>query len=188
MAVLIRQRLRPSRGAALVLFGWAALVAILMTATAAQPAVTPQDVHAAFTVNLTRFISWPASAFSSPTAPLVIGTFPRDPINEELDAAIRGETHQGRPIQTLRIRSLDDVMKCHVVFMSRNVVRQPVVLERCARRPILTISNAEGFLELGGHVRFDSGPSRTKLHISVANLRASGLEARSQLLRLAAAP
>lgn len=188
MALLSGQRLRAPLFAALTTAVGLLVATALCVAAAPSAPVTPEDVHAAFTVNLTRFITWPATAFANASAPLVIGTFPQDPINEELDAAVRGETLDGRPMVTVRIRSLDEVARCHIVFMSRNVARHLLVLERCVRRPILTISDANGFLELGGHVQFLPQPPRTKLQISAANLRASGLEARAQLLRLAAAP
>jgi hypothetical protein len=150
------------------------------------PPVSTEAVHAAFTLNLTRFITWPESAFSAPAAPLVIGTFPRDPINEELDAGARDEAVNGHPVRTMRIQSMDDLAKCHVVFVSRTNPRQAAVLQHVARKPILTIGDGEGFLELGGHVRFVPQPPRIALRISVDNLKASRLEARAQLLRLAA--
>jgi hypothetical protein len=153
------------------------------------PAIANTEaVYAAFTLNLTRFVSWPASAFASPTAPLVIGTFPRDRINRELDAAIAGEVVNGHPVETIRLHSLDEVAKCHVVYISKNVFRPSAVLERCRGQPILTIGDADGFLELGGHVRFVPQPPHIRLSISAVNLRESGLEARAQLLRLASTP
>jgi len=179
---------------------WAMGLAILAACTAGSaraanppPAtrgpVKVEAVFAAFTVNLTRFVSWPASSFTAPGTPLIIGTFPRDPINEELDEAVAGEIVNGHPLQTMRLASLNDVTRCHVIFVSHtNNGRQAAVLERCAHRPILVIGDADNFLELGGHVRYVVEPPHTRLRISVDNLRASGLECRAQLLRLAAAP
>lgn len=155
-------------------------------AAAPAPLVSTQAVYAAFTLNLTRFVTWPDALFTEPTSALVIGTFPRDLINEHLDAIAAKETFNGRPIRTLRLQSLDDVAKCHVVFVSGNNPRQAAVLERAAGKPILTIGDSDGFLALGGHVRFIPQPPHTRLRISVPNLRASGLTGRSQLLRLAA--
>jgi hypothetical protein len=152
------------------------------------PILSTQQIHAAFTLNLTKFVTWPASAFASDTAPFVIGTFPRDLINDRLDAAARGEMVGSHPVQTVRIQSLDDVAKCHVIFLSKGNTRQAAVLERAARRPILTVSDADGFLELGGHVEFLPQSTNVRLSISVDNLKASGLEARSQLLRIATRP
>lgn len=175
-------------GSALLTIILVASLAPLASAPAAPPSVaSTQAVHAAFTLNLTRFITWPETAFSGPAAPLVIGTFPRDSINAELDGAARGETVNGHPVHTMRIQSLDDLAKCHVVFLSQNNPRQAAVLQYAAHKPILLIGDGEGFLELGGHVRFVPQPPRIALRISVENLKASGLEARAQLLRLATA-
>jgi hypothetical protein len=121
-------------------------------------------------------------------ASFVIGTFPRDPINEVLDAAARSEQVNGHSVRTVRIQSLNDIGKCHVVFVSASVGRQAAVLERAECRPILNISDAPGFPDLGGHVPFMPQPPGTALRISVANMRASGLECRAQRLRFAAAP
>lgn len=174
---------------ALLIAGLAPAPRAATPARATTPAIaTTQAVQAAFTLNLTRFISWPETAFSSPEAPLVIGTFPRDPINAELDAAARGEVVNGHPVRIVRIQSAADLSKCHVLFMSENHGRPAAMLPRVARRPVLTISDADGFLELGGHVRLVEEPPRLSLRISADNLKASGLEGRAQLLRLAAKP
>lgn len=177
---------------------WARLIALALvcgggTRLEAGPAakgrppaiVSTHAMYAAFTLNLTRFVSWPEHAFADAGAPLVIGTFPRDPINAHLDAAVPKEKFNDRPIRAVRIQTLKDVEKCHVIFISRSDPRQAAVLERTTGKPILTISDADGFLERGGHVLFTSQPPRTKLRVSVDNLKTSGLTSRSQLLRLA---
>lgn len=175
--------------AGLALFGAAGGAFAPRPVVAATPALAnTQAVYAAFTLNLTRFITWPEGAFARPDEPFVIGTFPRDPVNDELDAAVRGENVAGHPVRTMRLQSLDDLAKCHVLFFSKNVAPRPAVLARVARKPILTVSDADGFLELGGHVRFVAQPPSTRLQISPDNLKASGLESRAQLLRLASSP
>lgn len=187
MAILRRLRQAVAGLVALTLAAPAPLGAANSPAGAKPRAiVSTQAVYAAFTLNLTRFVSWPESAFAEPEAALMIGTMPRDPINAHLDAAAKLERFNNRPIRTIRIRNMDDVAKCHVIFMPKNHPRQAAVLERAAGKPILTISDAEGFLALGGHVQFVPQPPHTKLKVSVENLKASGLAGRSQLLRLAA--
>jgi hypothetical protein len=159
---------------------------VAVTASAAP--ASPEAIYAAFTVNLTRFISWPASAVPADDSPLLIGTFPRDPINRELDAAVEGESINGHPLRTYRLRNLDDVRRCQVVYISRGVANPAAVLARVGHRPILTVSDIDDFLALGGHVLFVPHPPHISLQISADNLRGSGLEARSQLLRIAATP
>ncbi len=147
-----------------------------------------QAVYAAFTVNLTRFITWPEDALGPAGTPFVIGTFLRDPINAELDDAVRGEIVAGHPVRTVRLRSLNDVRDCQLIFISRGVADPAAVLARVQHRPILTVSDTDGFLALGGHVRFVPQQAHIRLEISAENLRACALEARAQLLRIAATP
>lgn len=187
MAILNRTRLLAMGACALALAG-AAQERGVGGRGAPPSSASAQAIYAAFTVNLTRFVSWPATAFAAEDAPLVIGTFPRDAINAELDAAVRGEMVNRHPIQTVRLQSLDDLARCHVVFVSRSLGRENAVLDRCRGKPILTIGDADGFIELGGHVRFVSQPPHIRLSISAAHLKASSLEARAQLLRIAATP
>lgn len=142
-------------------------------------------LYAAFTLNVARFITWPEGVFASADAPLVIGTSEDDPINAALDHAAALEPVHGRPVRTLRIRGLDDLAACHVVFLSKSTPRQPSILARLRDKPVLTVGDSPGFLELGGHVSFVTRSSRVTLRVSPEHLKASGLEARAQLLRLA---
>ena len=154
-------------------------------ASPASETVDQQSVYAAFVVNITRFIQWPDAVFAQPDSPLVIGTFPKDPINEFLDAAVVGESAATHPLKTMRIQNLDDLSRCNVVYITGSAAVKQSVLARIANKPILSVSDDKGFIELGGHVRFVPRPPHTQLRIGVANLRASGLQARAQLLRLA---
>ncbi len=143
------------------------------------------EVHATFTLNLTRFVRWPAEAFESPSAPLVIGTLERDPINSALERALAREPEGSRPIRLLRLQNPGDIASCHVVFLSQSVPQQGSVLARAQGRPILLIGDAPGFHELGGHVRLAPSGPRIALVVDLRRLRASGIEPSAQLLRVA---
>jgi hypothetical protein len=188
MALMRRNRRVRSLALLLTLVVVGAYRAAAPNAEAAPARASPEAVYAAFTLNLMRFISWPDDAIGAPPQPFIIGTFPQDPINGELDAAAQGEVVNGHPVRTIRLHSLDDVARCQAVFISHDVARPAAVVARAVRKPILTISDADGFLAMGGHVRFVPQPPHTRLQISAENLRASGLAARAQLLRLAATP
>lgn len=151
------------------------------------PSVAPREnVHSAFVLNLAKFVRWPADAFDDSASPLVIGTFVRDPINDIIDRDAQKTTVEGRAVRTVRLRSLADLDQCHVIYLSRGLSSQiPGALSYIHRKPILAISDAEGFLELGGHVAFVLRGSQTRFQINTEALRTSSLDARSQLLRLA---
>jgi YfiR/HmsC-like len=176
----LRHNLQPIAHA-LLLCGAAFILAVSALAQSTDRAT----VHAAFTLNIARFVAWPDDAFASADAPLVIGTAEHDPINTALDHAAGLEPIQGRPVHTRRIRSLEDLSECHLVFLSEDTPQQPSILARVKDLPVLTIGASPGFLELGGHVAFVTHSSRVTVRVNPARLKSSGLEARAQLLRLA---
>lgn len=149
---------------------------------------TPSAIHASFTLNLIRFVSWPREALGPTGAPFVIGTFADDPVNPYLDAAVRNETYGSHQVRTVRIKSVEEMKDCHVVFISRGAADLGIVLARVARRPILTVSDADDFIAKGGHVQFSRRPPYTRFQVSADNLAACDLAARGQLLRIAARP
>jgi YfiR/HmsC-like len=182
---LLRRRLHTRLAAWSLVLLCAGAAAVEPLRAAPSRIVSQQSIYAAFVVNVARFIQWPANVLADPESPLVIGTFERDPINPSLDAAVTGEKIANHPVVSVRIHSLDDLNKCQVVYVSAGDRRTNAVLSRIAGRPILSIGTADGFLALGGQVRFVSQPPHTGLEINVENLRNSGLQARAQLLRLA---
>lgn len=164
---------------------------LLLLAAAGSAGAQPADrasVYAAFTLNVARFVSWPPATFPAADSPLVIGTAEHDPINPALDHAAGLEPVNGHPVRTIRIRGLEDLAACHVVFLSEDTPRQPAILARLKDLPVLTIGDSPGFLELGGHVGFVRRASRVAIKVEPRHLKASGLEARAQLLRLAETP
>jgi hypothetical protein len=180
------------------LLGGGAMTALLAGAVACAAETPPREatepaarrgdrneIMARFTINLTRFVTWPESAFSDAKAPFVIATYPLDPMFERLVAAAKNETVEGRPIEIIRAQSVDDLLRSQLVFISRPYAARPDVLRRLGCKPILTVSDSEQFIRLGGVVQFDLADKIIVPRVSLENLKAAGLEARAQLLRLA---
>lgn len=61
----------------------------------------------------------------------------------------------------------------------------PTIFEKCKGREILTIGEQEGFCESGGSVEFFVRRNNLSFYIHEENLRASGVEIKSQLYALA---
>src|SRR6185295_16921977 len=66
----------------------ACLLGVLAAAGAAEPEYA---VKAAYLVKFPFFVEWPASAFASPTAPLVLCVIGDDPFGSLLDEAAGGQ-------------------------------------------------------------------------------------------------
>ena len=110
---------------------------------------------AVFLLNLTRFVRWPDAAFKTEDAPLVVGTMEGDPVGNSLEEAVQGEKVGKHPIQTRRVRSPADLEGCQVVYFAREYFPGAAqMLAPLKDKPILTVSDADSFLTLGGHIQF----------------------------------
>jgi hypothetical protein len=143
-------------------------------------------VKAVFLFNFAQFVDWPADAFPGPTTPLVIGVLGDDPFGDFLDQTVRHEHLGGRPFQVRRYQSVDEIKTCHILFISRPDADRPEeILAGLRRRPLLTVSDADGFALRGGMIRFVTDRSRIRLQLNLEAAEAAHLTISSKLLRVA---
>ena len=165
------------------------LVALLLAerGVAAQGArASEYEVKAVFLFNFAQFVDWPPEAFSAPDTPLVICVLGQDPFGPALDQTVRDERLGGRPFQVRRYQSVDEIKTCHILFISRSEGARPdVILAGLKQRPILTVSDADGFAQRGGMIRFVTDRNRIRLQLNLAATEAAHLTISSKLLRVA---
>jgi uncharacterized protein DUF4154 len=165
------------------------LVALLMAGRglAAQAVrASEYQVKAVFLFNFAQFVDWPTEAFPAPDTPLVICVLGNDPFGDALDQTVRNERLGGRAFQVRRYRSVDEITTCHILFISRSEGnRSEAILASLKQRPILTVSDADGFAQRGGMIRFVTDRNRIRLQLNLAATEAAHLTISSKLLRVA---
>jgi hypothetical protein len=143
-------------------------------------------VKAVFLFNFAQFVDWPADAFSGPATPLVIGVLGEDPFGDFLDQTVRHEHVGGRPFQVRRYQSVDEIKTCHILFINRSEGDRPEdILAGLKHRPLLTVSDANGFAQRGGMIRFVTERNRIRLQLNLEAAEAAHLTISSKLLRVA---
>jgi hypothetical protein len=161
---------------------WLALPA---SAPAQRTTFDEREVKAVFLFNFVQFVDWPETAFSSPEAPVVIGVLGNDPFGHLLDDVVRGEMVKGRPLTVERFRRVEDIIACHVLFISPSEVRMyEHILTVLGAQPTLTVGETESFTSLG-MIRFLTERNRVRLEVNVEKAKAAGLTISSNLLRSA---
>ncbi len=153
-----------------------------------EPATVSAEyrVKAGFLFNFPQFIEWPARAFATAQAPIVIGVLGEDPFGSYLDELVRGEKVGGHPIIVRRYRRGDDSADCHILFISGSEAGQfPKIVSALAGRSVLTVADEDGFERAGGMVRLAIENGKIRLRINPDAAKASGLAISSKLLRLA---
>jgi hypothetical protein len=144
------------------------------------------EVQAVFLLNLTRFIRWPDAAFAADDAPMIIGLLHDDPVATALGEATRHEMAGRHPITVRRIHTAADIDGCHLIFFAKaDLTDAAQMLTSLRAKPVLTVSDADGFLPLGGHVQLFNRAGQVKLRLDLKNLKRADLSASAPLLRVA---
>lgn len=161
---------------------------LLPLVSPAQPVPAPvqeYQVKAAFLYNFAKFVDWPGEAAGA-DGPLVITVFGSDPFGPVLEQTVQGKTVGDRPLVVRRTTRLQDLRPCHVLFISPSEkIRLPEVLRAVGGERVLTVSDMEEFLHLGGIVKFVMEDNRVRFEVNARVARESGVRISSKLLKLA---
>jgi len=144
------------------------------------------EVKAAYLYNIVSFVTWPPDAFGGPADPIRLCVFEKDPFGPMLDNAIRGALVEQHPIQTERIRNVETIARCHLVFVPRDSADWTDQVRRAAaRRPILIVGESDDFLQHGGMIAFVIEGGRVRFDVNVHTATSQGLKMSSRLLQVA---
>jgi hypothetical protein len=156
-----------------------------MVATADGPA-SEYAVKTAMVYKITKFVSWPESAFDLEDAPLKIcvargGSFARHM------KSLEGRKVGRHPIEIVTFKEAGAVsQQCQVLVISRKEAKQAQqLLLAVAARPVLTIGDSDGFAEQGGIIGLEIRQSHVSFAINVDASHDVGLDINTQLLQLA---
>ena len=156
-----------------------ALIAQTKTATEYQ-------VKAAFLYNFAKFVDWPPSAFSDAKQTLNICVYGRDPFGTALEDALLGKTIGERRVSLGRAMQFQDLVGCHVVFVSASAHESAAELaNRLKGRAVLLVGESEGFAASGGVIQFTIEDNRVHFVINPDAADRAGLRISSKLLALA---
>ena len=164
-----------------------ALFASVPQAQGADDSETKEaKVKAAFLLNFARYFEWPESAFSSSNSPIVICVFGQDTLGRNLDTTVQGRTVEKHPVQVKHARRVSELADCHVIFVSsseRDHLRG--LLPALQSRPILTVSDMDGFTSSGGMILLKKKQGLMRFDVNREAAERAGLKINSKLLKLA---
>jgi hypothetical protein len=160
----------------------------LMPMTAAAQDVTEPSLKAAFIFNFAKFTEWPADAMPI-GEPLVLCVLGDAAIGEALERAVKSRTLSGHRMDVLQATSIGTPQDgCHILYLSGMTVTQAAKLVAALRdAPVLTISDAEGFTQIGGIAQFFFQHGKLRFTVHVESAKRARLRISSRLLALATA-
>jgi hypothetical protein len=142
------------------------------------------QVKAAFLLNFTKFVEWPAAAFEAPDSPITICILGEDPFGSTLDQIVAGEIVENRKIAISRLRRAPAPKACQVLFVGRPE-REAASLLTALEAGVLTVGEGEGFIRDGGMIAFVIENRRVRFSANQAAAESAGLKISSRLLNVA---
>jgi hypothetical protein len=144
------------------------------------------SVKAAYLVNFAKLVQWPASAFASPQAKIVVGLVGRGPAADEVAQTLAGASAGGRALEIRRVGVGDTagLSSCHVVFIL-DAERAETVVGSLQGRPVLTVGESEDFARKGGAIGFVRDGGTVKFEANAKAASRNGLTVSAKLLRVA---
>jgi hypothetical protein len=133
--------------------------------------------------HIIEYVEWPGG--TNNTGAIEIGLLGEIPFAESLEV-LNGKTVQGRKLVVKRIAEPMEAASCQVVFIGASEKpRISQIVGELKNRPVLTVSDVEGFAEKGGMVNLVAGPNRIVMEINRQVAADAKLSMSSQLLKLA---
>ena len=167
-------------------FAGAAVAAAPISARPQQESIEA-EVRAVYLYNFARYITWPDRAFPDARTPVRICVQGSDSFGDALERAVAGETVNGRGLEAIRLRGVDDIQGCHILYLALSEERRlSSSLAPLRGRPTVTVGAHDRFLEHGGMIRFRRVDNRVRFDINLKALEASGLRVSARLLGVAA--
>lgn len=166
------------------------LAPLLLGAAALAPAhaqanlrLVEQDIKAGLLYNFLRYTEWPAHAGEM----AVVCVFGADPFDGKL-APMAGRTVNRQTIDVRSIRAIEETDACMLLFVSAEErALWPQLRDHLGGKPVLTVSDYDGFAGGGGMIEFTRAESRIGMRINVDAISDADLMVQDRLLRLASA-
>ncbi len=160
---------------------WCALSAV--TASAAQG--LEYEVKAAYIFNLVNATDWPATAFTSASAPFNVCVARPSPFGPVLAETFHNERVGSHPVVVSVVDSPQEVAQCHLLFIGRDADGRGTLQSGAAAAPVLTVGESRAFESRGGIITFVSEAGRIRFNVHHSSAAKRGLTLSSKVLQVA---
>lgn len=141
-------------------------------------------IKAVLIEKFTRFIEWPTEFEKENTDFFSIKVIGRTPFYATLSNIYKDVPIKNRPVKIQYIDSPKDIGNCHVLFIAEidNKLLQEV-LQTIKKRPMLTISDSNGFAQQGTMINFYiKNDNRIHYEINISSINQIDLKVNFRLL------
>ena len=169
-----------------MLLGFVLGLLVLGTAATSAWAQSEDQIKAAFLFNFARYVEWPDSAFSGPSAPVRICMAGADDFATIVSQAVGGKSVGDRAVDVVSGIGLADASACHILYVGAGLDGDAsAVASSVSGGNVFTVADREGFAKTGGIANFMRADNKVRFEINPGAAKQAGLKISSRLLRLA---
>ncbi len=155
---------------------------------AAEP-TREYKIKAGFLYKFLSFAEWPEDAFADDNTTIIIGIVGEDPFAGIFEKVV-GQPVDGRRLAVKRFKknaTAEMLQQCHLLFIDPSLKKPGMkdLLEALGSYPVLTVSEMNEFIHLGGMINLVTKKNKVTFNINRAAAGLVGIKFRSRLLRLA---
>jgi len=161
------------------------ILILLLLCTSTLSAQTPEyEVKAVFLERFTRFIEWPAdSSISDTSTPFIIGVMGDNPFDHILEELYKNYKIKNKNVRIKYFSTPEQITECNLLYISESEKdKLNSILEKINNKPILAVSDSDGFAEEGIHINLYVKNNKVRYEINESTLTKSGFTAWAQLL------
>jgi hypothetical protein len=165
-------------GGLLALFVW------LAHGPAQAELASEQMVKAGFLYNFVKFTQWPGVR-EGDRSPLQICTPGAQPLDGQV-ALLHGRSIGSRIIEIRNNVQSSEWRSCAVLFIAEgDTSRMESAIRGLGNAPVLTVSDAQDFVQAGGMIGMRIDDNRVRFDINLGAAQRAGLALNSQMVKLA---
>jgi len=145
----------------------------------------PHKVMAGYLRALPAHVAWPTNTFATPDEPWHLGILGTDPFAGLLEKTILDHRAGGRRFEIAHALKLKDLPPCEIIFIAgKDAEEIKAILKPLGSRPVLTVSEHDNFLVLGGIIQLQSRDT-VRMLINLDRAREAGLKIPISVVELA---
>jgi len=147
-------------------------------------------LKAIYSFKFGKFAEWPETKLNNSKSALGFCILGKNPFSQTALEIIDRAVVKGRKLQIMifdsGLISNDALDECHILYVSQSEkTRQQPILSALRNKPILTVSDIEGFSQQGGMITLINIDQQIQFEINPGAITRAGLEISSKLIELA---
>lgn len=152
----------------------------------AQSRMSEYDVKAGYVFNFGKFVRFAPSDAVIKRQSFDICIVGVDPLGHTLDELTANEQIDGKPVRVLRLKTATEARGCAIAYISAaEGSRVGDDVEELRGQSVLTVSDAENFLQHGGMIQFVLVANHVRFAVNLDAVRSAQLSLSSELLKVA---